>query len=107
MHQAFQERAVREKAAYDTGLQRRTYNRLFRHTHFHYRRKREALIGELLRKIPHGSMLEIGCDAWYRFAEPNGVAPDVLVCTNISEQELNQGIAAARTTRLRPWRAGR
>ena len=47
-------------------------------------------------------MLEIGCDAWLYYAEPSGVAPETLICTNISQRELDQGISAARTTRLQP-----
>lgn len=102
MQQAFEERAVREKAAYDTGLKRKSYNRVLQHAHFHYRRKRVALIGELLRRIPHDSMLEIGCDAWLYYAEPSGVDPETLICTNISERELDLGISAASGTRLQP-----
>lgn len=102
MQQAFEERAVREKVAYDTGLKRRAYNRVLDHAHYHYRRKRVALIGEALRRVPHRSMLEIGCDAWLYYAEPSGVAPETLICTNISERELAQGVSAARTTRLQP-----
>jgi SAM-dependent methyltransferase len=95
-------RVEREKMAYEEGLRRRSYNRVFSHTHHLYRRKRSALAGEILRGVPHASVLELGCDVWVPFLEMNGIEPETLVCTNIAQRELDQGIETARRTRLRP-----
>ena len=102
MAESLYARAEREKATYETGLRRQTYNRIFRHTHHLYRMKRSELAGRLLRSVPHATMLEVGCDAWVSFAEPSGIEPETLICTNIAQRELDMGIAAALDTRLRP-----
>jgi SAM-dependent methyltransferase len=92
----------RERAIYEEGLRRRNYNLMLRHTHHLYRTKRRELAGRLLSNVPHATMLEIGCDAWVHFAEPSGIQPKTLICSNIARRELDKGIAAARHTRLQP-----
>jgi ubiquinone/menaquinone biosynthesis C-methylase UbiE len=96
-------RVERERAAYDEeGLRRGAYNRVLRHTRHLYHKKRHALAGRLLREVPCDAMLEVGCDAWVPYVELNGITPGSLVCTNISQKELEGGIEVARHTRLRP-----
>jgi SAM-dependent methyltransferase len=95
-------RVQREQSAYDEGLRRDAYNAVFRHTHHLSRQKRRRIVGELLRSVPHRTMLELGAVGWLPFLEENAIAPESLVCINISQRELDQGIAAARHTRLQP-----
>jgi SAM-dependent methyltransferase len=95
-------RVKREQSAYDEGLRRGAYNTVFRHTHYLSRQKRRRIVAELLRSVPHGTVLELGAVGWLPFLEENAIVPDSLVCINISQRELDQGVAAARHTRLQP-----
>ncbi len=96
------DRAEREKTAYNEGLRRSRYNGIFRQAHHLYRRRRHAVVGEMLRALPHDRVLELGSTAWTLFFEQNGIYPRHLTCINISERELEQGVDAARASRLRP-----
>jgi ubiquinone/menaquinone biosynthesis C-methylase UbiE len=95
-------RVKREQSAYDEGLRRGAYNTVFRHTHYLSRQKRRRIVAELLRSVPHGTVLELAAVGWLPFLEENAIVPDSLVCINISQRELDQGVAAARRTRLQP-----
>lgn len=96
------DRAERERLAYDEGLRRTRYNQIFRHTHYLYRQRRHDAVAELLRRVPHDRVLEIGSTAWTLFLEQNGIHPAELTCINISERELGSGIEAAQHSQLKP-----
>lgn len=97
-----EDRVKREQAAYDHGLSRGLYNRLFLHTHHQYRQHRYASVGQLIRSVPHERMLEIGFTGWLTFLEVNQLIPNDLTCINISERELQDGIDAARSSLVKP-----
>jgi hypothetical protein len=92
-------RVKREQSAYDEGLRRGAYNTVFRHTHYLSRQKRRRIVADLLRSVPHSTVLELGAVGWLPFLEENVIVPDSLVCINISQRELDQGVAAARHTK--------
>jgi SAM-dependent methyltransferase len=102
MADAPSQRAQREREAYNQGLRRTTYNAILRHTHDLVRRRRYRLMAELLRPSANGRMLELGSNGWRRILDENGGDPVDLTCINVSEREIEEGIEAARRSRIRP-----
>jgi ubiquinone/menaquinone biosynthesis C-methylase UbiE len=96
------ERAEREKVAHDQGLERETYNKVLRNAGGYYTDKRLEIIQGELKNKNGGDFLELGSSSWSRWIDEGEVSPGRLTCINISQRELDKGIAAARTSRLSP-----
>jgi ubiquinone/menaquinone biosynthesis C-methylase UbiE len=100
--ESFSERALREREQYNNGLKRRSYNAVFSHTNYFYRRRREEILHEQLQYANGRRVLEIGSYCWIRWIEGSDIQPDVLDCINISEKELQKGRDAAEASRVKP-----
>ncbi len=96
------DRVVREREAYNEGLQREGYESLFAHTHALYEMRRLAIIKQIFQPYEAGKFLELGSNVWLHWLEENDLNPGELNCINISEAELSTGISAATGTRLKP-----
>jgi SAM-dependent methyltransferase len=96
-----EERAAREREAYNEGLKRRGYNDLFSHSH-HYAdlRMRERAQAALAAKAG-GKVLELGSKSWALWIDPKA-APGELHCVNVSERELDEGRELVAGSSLRP-----
>jgi ubiquinone/menaquinone biosynthesis C-methylase UbiE len=99
--ESFSERALREREQYNNGLKRHSYNALFSHTSYFYRRRREEILYEQLQYANGRRVLEIGSHCWVRWIENSQIQPAVLDCINISEKELQKGRNAAETSRVK------
>jgi ubiquinone/menaquinone biosynthesis C-methylase UbiE len=100
--ESFSERALREREQYNNGLKRRSYNAVFSHTSYFYRRRREQILHEQLQYANGRRVLEVGSHCWIPWIESSHIEPDVLECINISEKELQKGSNAAKTSRVKP-----
>ncbi len=100
--ESFSERALREREQYNNGLKRNSYNAVFSHTSYFYRRRREEILHEQLQYANGRRVLEIGSHCWVRWIEGSQIQPAVLDCINISEKELQKGRNAAETSRVKP-----
>ena len=84
-----QSRAAREKAAYDTGIDRGAYEKVFSHCAAY-----SDFGGKIKNVMPLGHsrvLLELGCSVWYTWLEKNNIYPSTLHAINISEGELEKG----------------
>lgn len=97
-------RVAREREAYEKGLNRGLYEKLlaFRYTEHLYWEHRYGIVAEILRDNPPERALEIGSSAWLQFLENNNIVPKETHCINISESQLQRGIAAAAGSKVRP-----
>lgn len=94
-------RAQREREHYNKGLKRALYTKIFRGSYF-YRRQTEEILQQHLQHASGRRVLELGSYRWVRFIEATGIQPRELECINISETELQRGIDAAKTSRVKP-----
>lgn len=96
-----EDRAAREREAYNEGLERRGYNDLFSHAnHYSSLRMRQRARGALAIKAG-GKFLELGSTTWAGWVDPES-PPSELHCVNVSERELDQGRERAVKSPLRP-----
>jgi SAM-dependent methyltransferase len=84
------DRVAREKAHFNTGLQRAGYTGVLSHTDHFYRQLRRRINAERLQYGHGKTVLEIGSTGWAGLAE-YGILPKELHCINISETELKKG----------------
>lgn len=99
----FSDRALRERAQHDdAGLNRHFYNKLFSHTKYYYRLRRDEISLELLQYANGRRVLEIGSQCWIHWIEGLHIQPDVLECINISSKALQTGEEKAKTSRVKP-----
>jgi SAM-dependent methyltransferase len=96
------ERVERERASYNGGLRRSTYERLFQHCNYHYQSDREKVLQKELRCAADADVLELGSQMWFKWLDRPGIIPRRLVCINISERELDHGRSRVRKARLSP-----
>lgn len=96
-----EERAAREREAYNEGLDRRGYNDLFSHSH-HYADLRMRLRAQkALGTKAGGKFLELGSKSWALWIDSDA-PPGELHCVNVSERELDQGRELVAGSRLSP-----
>ena len=95
-------RAARERELYNEGLERETYASVLSHADYLYRKLRQERLVEIMRPADGGRVLELGSNSWYRCVEELGYTPASLTCINISERELEKGIAQGARARLSP-----
>jgi SAM-dependent methyltransferase len=96
------ERARRERERFNKGLQRNSYEAVFSHTHYYYSNKRDRIVSDLLDTKRDGHFLELGSMAWLAWLEDPSIVPPRITCINISEVELEKGIACAKRTVNKP-----
>jgi len=94
------ERALREKAAYNEGLQRDLYRKIFSHCGFYADLCRKDIIKALMNRGDSKDVLELGTQSWRRFILDTGIKPRSLYCINISESELQNGLRKAKEASL-------
>lgn len=95
-------RSQRERHAHDQGIDRVGYNAVLRNSAAYYEGRREEIIGQTLARFNGGRFLELGSSSWRAWIEKTGVRPGSLTCINISQRELDKGIAASMLTRTKP-----
>ncbi|MDR1482112.1 MAG: class I SAM-dependent methyltransferase [Synergistaceae bacterium] len=88
------ERIEREKDLYDRGIDRQKYTLAFGHAQSGYAQDRSKKKTRSLMEICKGKdVLEIGSQTWSGWIDLEHFAPKRLICINISDEELNKGIA--------------
>ena len=95
-------RVHREQEAFNEGLQRDGYMRLFNHTSHLFLRRRDQIIRDELQYAQGKEVLELGSVSWKVWVEDNGIQPENLYCINISQKEINQGEESARFSKIKP-----
>ncbi|SVD70763.1 uncharacterized protein METZ01_LOCUS423617, partial [marine metagenome] len=95
-------RVHREQEAFNEGLQRDGYMRLFNHTCHLFLRRRDQIIRDELQYAQRKDVLELGSVSWKVWVEDNGIQPENLYCINISQKEINQGEESARFSKIKP-----
>ena len=95
-----QSRAERERAAFDVGIDRGAYNKVFSHCMAY------SAIGEKIENAmlhAHSKVaLELGSRGWYSWLEKNDIHPSTLHAINISERELEKGRGLATEAITKP-----
>ncbi len=94
-------RAQREREHYNEGLKRDTYTKVFVSSDLD-RRRRQAILREELQYANGRRILELGSHCWIRWIEELGISPRELECINISEREIEKGVAATSGSRVKP-----
>ena len=91
-----EERACKEKDAYNRGLNRKRYSQGFGHAQagYSYERKKNA-IADVLTRGKDKDILELGSTSWKQSIDFAAYPPKSLTCINISKKELKKGIKAA------------
>jgi SAM-dependent methyltransferase len=95
-------RAQREQAAFNEGLQRDGYMRVFNHTSHLFLQRRDQIIRDELQYAQGKDVLEFGSISWKVWVEDNGIQPENLYCINISQEEINQSEKNARFSKVKP-----
>lgn len=95
-------RVHREKEAFNEGLERGGYMRVFSHTCHLFLRRRDQIIRDELHYAQGKDVLELGSTSWRVWIEGNDIQPENLYCINISQEEINQGEENARFSRVKP-----
>ena len=95
-------RAHREQEAFNEGLQRDGYMRVFYHTSHLFLRRRNRIIRDELQYARGKDVLELGSISWKIWVEDNDIEPENLYCVNISQEEINQGEKNARFSKVKP-----
>lgn len=89
-------RVRNEKQIYNKGIDRKKYNAHFERFGWgtgYAEARKKAIVSEVLKKGKGKAVLELGSTSWHSFIDFRNYAPDSLTCINISEKELEKGIA--------------
>ena len=84
-------RVQREQEAYNEGLQRDGYMRVFEHTSYLFLQRRDQIVRNELEYAQGKNVLELGSISWESWIEGNDIKPSNLHCINISQEEIKQG----------------
>ena len=95
-------RVQREQEAYNEGLQRDGYIRVFEHTSHFFLRRRSQIIRNELEYIQGKNVLELGSMSWKPWIDDNDIKPSNLHCINISQEEINLGEKNVRFSNVKP-----
>lgn len=95
-------RAKREQEAFDQGLQRNGYRRVFQHACHLFLKRRDQVICDELQHAQGKDVLELGSTSWKTWIEGNGIQPKNLYCINISQEEISQGEKNAHLSEVQP-----
>lgn len=101
MSESHAERAMRERDAYNEGLDDRYRGFLLNSMH-HFENWRIQKGAAIIKGYPTPKVLEIGSYAWNKYVERGGCELDDLTCINISEQEMEKGKLFAVHSRNKP-----
>lgn len=96
MEQDISMRARNEKELYNKGISREKYNAHFGRAHWgkgYADIRKKNIVSEVLKKGKGKNVLELGSTSWHTFIDFRNYAPAHLTCINISEKELEKGIA--------------
>ena len=96
-------RAQREQDAFDDGLQRDGYMRLFEHTSHLFLQRRARIIQSELENAQGKNVLELGSTSWKSWIEDNDIKPRNLYCINISQEEINRGKESEHLSKVKPY----
>ena len=96
-------RAQREQDAFDDGLQRDGYMRLFEHTSHLFLQRRARIIQSELEHAQGKNVLELGSTSWKSWIEDNDIKPRNLYCINISQEEINRGKESEHLSKVKPY----
>ncbi len=95
-------RSQREQEAYDKGLKRDGYIQVLRHSSHLFVQRRNQIISKKLLYGQGKEVLELGAATWTSWIEKNHIHPAALYCINISQKELDNGIAKACNSKVKP-----
>lgn len=95
-------RVQREQEAFDEGLRRDGYMRIFAHTSYLFLQWRNQIIRNELKDAQGKNVLEMGSISWKGWIEENDIRPANLHCINISQEEINHGKKNAPFSKVKP-----
>jgi ubiquinone/menaquinone biosynthesis C-methylase UbiE len=95
-------RIARERDSYNQGFTREKFDQMMVHSAAQSEEKILSIIKTELSSRNGGRYLELGAYGWIGWIEEVGVQPGELVCINISEKEMERGMEAAATSRVKP-----
>jgi SAM-dependent methyltransferase len=95
-------RVQREQEAFDEGLKRDGYMRIFDHTSYLFLQRRDQIIRNELEYAQGKNVLELGSRSWKGWVEKNDIKPANLHCINISQEEINHGEMGVRFSEVKP-----
>jgi ubiquinone/menaquinone biosynthesis C-methylase UbiE len=96
------ERAQREKNHFNQGLQRKRYNAVLSHTRYYDDEYQRRVRNDALKYANGKVVLEIGSFDWFKWLDQEAISPSSIDCVNISNKELQSGIALSRHSKLTP-----
>lgn len=96
-----EDRAAREREAYNEGLDRRGYNDLFSHSHHYADLRMRQRAQKALATKAGGKVLELGSKSWAVWIDADA-PPAELHCVNVSERELDEGRELVARSPLSP-----
>ena len=95
-------RVQREQEAFNEGLQRDGYMRVFEHTSYLFLQRRDQIVRNELEYAQGKNVLELGSISWKSWIEDNDIKPSNLHCINISQEEINHGEKNVRFSNVKP-----
>ena len=95
-------RVQREQEAFNEGLRRDGYMRIFEHTSYLFLQWRNQIIRNELKDAQGKNVLEMGSISWKGWIEENDIRPANLHCINISQEEINHGKKNAPFSKVKP-----
>ena len=95
-------RVQREQEAFNEGLQRDGYMRVFEHTSYLFLQRRDQIVRNELEYAQGKNVLELGSISWKSWIEDNDIKPSNLHCINISQEEINHGEKNVRFCDVKP-----
>jgi SAM-dependent methyltransferase len=95
-------RVQREQEAFNEGLQRDGYMRVFAHTSSLFLKRRDQIVRNELEYTQGKNVLELGSVSWKPWIDDNNIEPANLHCINISQEEINHGERKALFSNVKP-----
>ena len=95
-------RVQREQDAFNEGLQRDGYMRVFEHTSHLFLKQRDKIVCDELEYAQGKNVLELGSISWKAWIDENDIEPANLHCVNISQKEIKQGERSASFSKVKP-----
>lgn len=102
--ESIEERVLREKEAFNTGLpkRRRGFAQLWKHAGAYWDDEVERLVRAALEPRSGGDFLEIGSVTWRQWIEEYGLEVGSLHCINIAEEAVENGRRQSVAARTKP-----
>ena len=96
-------RVKREEEAFNEGLRRDGYMRIFEHTSSLFLHRRNQIVCNELKYAQGKNVLELGSISWKSWVDDNNIEPNKLHCINISQKEIDHGKKNARFSKIKPY----